>query len=102
VDTLIGLAERAEAGLESLDHLEGDAALFFARPAANGAEGADLCHHLVETGSGLGIGGVAHGSVVARILGRRRAAVQKNQIVADAASSSSGNLRKDAKRRISM
>jgi hypothetical protein len=102
VDALIGFAERAEADLDNLDHLEGDAALFLARLPADQTESADLRHHLVEAGDRFGFGRVAHGFVVARILERSRAAVEKNQTIVDAATPPFGNLRKRAKRGMSM
>jgi len=80
VDSFVGFAERAEVDLDGPDHLEGDTALFLARLAADGTQDADLCEHLVETGGGPGLGGVVHGSVVALILERSEAAVEKNRI----------------------
>jgi hypothetical protein len=80
VDALVGFAERAEVDLNSLDHLEGDTALFLARLAADGTQDADLCEHLVEAAGGPGFGGDVHGSIAALILERSGAVVEKNRI----------------------
>lgn len=80
MDAFVGPAKRADVNLDSLDHFEGDAALFLARLGADRTQDADLSEHLVKAGNGCWLGGVFHGSVVAFILERIGATVEQNRI----------------------